>query len=64
MSETIEQWSKRRAEDCARCEGILAAFAVLNIGMSFTDRETLLTMANNALSGDWRKQKAEAEEAA
>ena len=64
MSESIEQWSKRRAEDCARCGGILAAFDVLNAGMNYTDRGKLLTMAKDALSGDWRKQKAEPEEAA
>ena len=64
MSETVEQWEIRRAEDCARCGGILSAFDVLNVGMSFSDRDMLIQMAKDALSGDWRKQKAEAEEEA
>ncbi len=57
MSDAIEQWSKNRAEDCARCEGILAAMQEIGHLFPEDSRTRLLKLATEALSGDWRKKK-------
>ena len=64
MSETSEQWARDKSWDCGRCEGIIEALNMVKARLGHDDRDMLIQMAKDALSGDWRKQKAEAEEAA